>query len=72
MIAEDTTLKFFMDPDGVMETTITSGSGSDALIDGHRNPSPPPPQQNNVINPGLKNLVRDVQVLLNNVSTNSM
>ena len=53
-----------MDPDGVMETAITTGAGADQLLDGNRNnPSPPPPvQPNNVINPGLKNLVRDVQV----------
>ena len=53
-----------MDPDGVMETTITTGGGSDPLLDSNRNaPSPPPmAQQNNVINPGLKTLVRDVQV----------
>jgi hypothetical protein len=64
VLADDTTLKFFMDPDGVMETTITSGGGSDPLLDGARSaPSPPPPAQpNNVINSGLKTLVRDVQV----------
>ena len=74
IIPEETETTYFMNRDGLMETTITCGGAgglsTDPSMDGNRSAPSPPPPQNNVINPGLKNLVRDVQV--NSINFNSI